>query len=81
MNQILHISIPEKVYSTLERAAKTTQQPLEKVAADWLEQAANAAQDPLMAFIGSISSEPDIRDWAENHDKYIGQNLAESLKG
>ncbi len=81
MNQILHITIPEKVYSTLERAAKTTQQPLEKVAADWLERAAQASEDPLMALIGSMSSEPDVRDWADQHDKYLGENLAESLKG
>ncbi len=80
MNQILHISIPEKVYSTLERTAKTTKQPLEKVAADWLERAAEASEDPLMALVGSISSEDDVRDWADNHDKYLGENLARSLK-
>ena len=79
MNQILHISIPEKVYSTLERAAKTTQQPLEKVAADWLEQAANAAQDPLDGFVGSFSS--GVKDLADQHDEYLGETLSKPLKG
>ncbi len=79
MNQILRISIPEKVYSTLERAAKTSQQPLEKVAADWLEQVADATQDPLDQFIGSFAS--GIKDLADQHDKYLGESLAEHLKG
>jgi hypothetical protein len=74
MNQILHISIPEKVYLTLERTAKTTQQPLEKVAADWLEQVADAAQDSLDQFVGSFAS--GIKDAAEQHDKYFGETLA-----
>ena len=78
MNQILHISIPEKVYLTLERTAKTTQQPLEKVAADWLEQVAKASQDPLDEFVGSFSS--GIKDAATQHDKYLGESFTASLK-
>ena len=74
MNQILHISIPEKVYLTLERTAKTTQQPLEKVAAEWLEQVANASRDPLDEFVGSFAS--GIKDTADQHDKYLGETLA-----
>ena len=79
MNQILHISIPEKVYLTLERTAKTTQQPLEKVAAEWLEQVANASRDPLDEFVGSFAS--GIKDAADQHDKYLGETLTASLKG
>lgn len=78
MNQILHISIPEKVYSTLERTARNTKQPLEKVAADWLERAAQASEDPLNEFVGSFAS--GIKDLADQHDKYLGEAFAESLK-
>jgi hypothetical protein len=74
MNQILHISLPEKVYSTLERAAKTTMQPLEKIAAEWLEQIADVSRDSLDEFVGSFAS--GIKDAADQHDKYLGETLA-----
>jgi hypothetical protein len=49
MSQTLHIAVPEKVFATLERTAKTTRQPLEDIAAEWLERVAAAQDDPLDA--------------------------------
>jgi hypothetical protein len=37
----------------------------------------SAVEDPLEKFIGSISS--NIPDWADQHDKYLGQALADEL--
>jgi Family of unknown function (DUF6979) len=36
-------------------------------------------KDPLEEFIGGISTH--IPDWADQHDKYFGQALADELKG
>ena len=35
--------------------------------------------DPFEKFIGSINS--DIPDWADNHDKYIGEQLMREMRG
>ena len=70
MNQVLQISIPEKVDLTLKRAAKTTQQPPEQVAADFTK----AFQDSLDEFVGSFAT--GIKDAADQHDKYLGETLA-----
>jgi hypothetical protein len=72
MSQTLHIAVPEKVFATLERTAKTTRQPLEDVAAEWLERVAAAQDDPLDAVIGSFSS--DASDWSDRHDAHLGAN-------
>ena len=74
MNQVLQISLPEKVYLRLEQTAKTMQQPLEQVALHWLEQAAEAAKDPLDDFVGAFAS--GISDLADQHDKYLGETLS-----
>ena len=76
MNQVLQISLPEKVYLRLEQTAKTMQQPLEQVALHWLEQAAEAAKDPLDDFVGAFAS--GISDLADQHDKYLGETVAHS---
>ena len=34
--------------------------------------------DPFKKFIGAFKS--DVPDWADNHDKYLGEELAKDLK-
>jgi hypothetical protein len=52
MNQTLQITFPEKVFASLERTAKSVQQPLEQVAAPWLERIATSQDDRWMHWLG-----------------------------
>jgi hypothetical protein len=70
MSQTLQITVPEKVFASLERTAKSVQQPLEQVAAEWLERIAASQDDPLDALVGSFSSTRS--DWAEKHYEHLG---------
>jgi hypothetical protein len=78
MSQTLHITVPEKVFASLERTAKSVQQPLEQVAAEWLERVATSQDDPLDALVGSFSSGGS--DWAEKHDAHLGEAIKRSLE-
>ena len=71
MNQTLQITLSEKAFASLERIAKDAHQPLEEVAAAWLERAAASEDDPLDALIGSFSSCGN--DWSEHHDAHLGK--------
>jgi len=35
--------------------------------------------DPFEKFIGSLHT--DVPDWADNHDKYIGEQLMREMRG
>jgi hypothetical protein len=76
MEHTLVLEIPENMYEPLVKTAQRTGQTLEEVAMEWL---ANAIQpmldDPVESFIGAFSS--PISDWADQHDKYLGQALME----
>lgn len=79
MSQTLTISVPDAVYESLTRAAEETGEPPEALAAQWLTATVQrAANDPLDRFIGAFQSE--VPDWADKHDKYIGEATAERLK-
>ncbi len=73
------IDIPEKIYEPLAKVAKNTGRTPEELAIEWLETASRGvAEDPVEKFIGAFKS--DIPDWADQHDKYIGENLARQSK-
>ena len=79
MSQTLTIRVPDAVYKSLARAAEETGRPPEDLAAQWLTATARrAAEDPLDRFIGAFRS--DVPDWADEHDRYIGEATAEKLK-
>jgi hypothetical protein len=71
MNQTLQITLSDKAFASLERIAKDTHQPLEVIAALWLEQVATERDDPLDALIGSFSSAGS--DWSDHHDAHLGK--------
>lgn len=77
MNQTLHIQLSDQAFASLERTAKDTHQPLEVIAALWLEQAATQRDDPLDALIGSFSSMSS--DWSDHHDKHLGRSAVRQL--
>jgi hypothetical protein len=82
MTQTLLIQLPEDAYQALTRIAGETGAAPEELAAQWVVNAAHTlTDDPLLEAIGSIQSiGGDVpADWADNHDKYIGEALAREM--
>jgi len=80
LGHTLTIEVPQDVYEPLVETARQTGQSPEKLAAEWLVAATRTAtNDPVEVFIGALSS--DIPDWADRHDRYLGQPLVEELSG
>lgn len=74
MEYSLTLELPENVYQLLLKTATQTGQPPEVLAVQWLKQITQQQEiDPLEKFIGAFDS--NIPDWADEHDKYIGQSL------
>ena len=76
MGHTMMLEVPEELYEPLAKTAKRTGQAPEELAVEWLVTAIrNAMDDPVEDFIGAFST--SISDWADQHDKYIGQALME----
>ena len=79
MGYTLTLEIPKHIYEPLMKTAEQTGRTPEELALDWLATASRTAfEDPVEKFIGAFKS--DIPDWADGHDKYIGQTLAEQMQ-
>ena len=78
MGHTLTLEMPEEMYEPLAKTAKQTGQTPEELAAQWLMTAIRSAiDDPVEKFIGAFSS--NTSDWADEHDKYLGQTLRERV--
>ncbi len=78
MGHILKVDVPEEAYEPLARTAKLQGSTPEKLASEWLVTAIRqTADDPIEQFIGAFNS--NISDWTEQHDKYLGQALADTM--
>ncbi len=74
MTHSLVLEVPEDVYLPLVKTAEAAGQKVEQLAIELLTAVARpAADDPVENFIGALHS--DVPDWADAHDKYIGQSL------
>jgi hypothetical protein len=74
MSHELILNVPDPIYEPLANAAKLAGTTPEQVAVQWLEAASSGpADDPLEKFIGALRS--DVPDWADQHDRYLGQAL------
>ncbi len=74
MTRSLVLEVPEDVYKPLAETAERTNREVEELAVELLTVATRrAADDPVENFIGAFAS--DTPDWADEHDKYIGQGL------
>ena len=72
----LILEVPEDLYEPLAKTAKRTGRTPEELAIEWLAIAVQSMlDDPVENFIGAFSS--NVPDWANEHDKYIGQALVE----
>ncbi len=79
MTHSITLEIPENIYRTLDEEAKSKGRKVEEIALEKLRNGESTeTEDPLDKFVGAFRS--DVPDWAENHDKYIGEELAKDLK-
>ena len=79
MGHTLILEVPEDMYEPLAKTAKQAGRTPEELAVEWLVAAIRSAiNDPVENFIGAFSS--NIPDWADQHDKYIGQALMEQIR-
>lgn len=81
MTHSLTLELPDNIYRSLAEKAAAEGRPVEDIA---LEQLANGdaeqdVEDPLDKFVGAFKS--DVPDWADNHDKYLGENLYREMRG
>jgi predicted transcriptional regulator len=78
MGHTLTLEIPEDVFESLEKIAKQTgRTPEEIILHSIATHARQAADDPLDKWIGAFDS--GIPDWADNHDKYIGESILQHM--
>ena len=78
MSHTLTLEIPDGLYEVLKDVASKLGRTPEEMGAEWLARAVErVTDDPLFAFAGAIKS--DVPDWADRHDYYIGQSLAEEM--
>ena len=79
MTHSLLLEVPESIYQPIVEEAEAEGRKVEEIA---LERLANGKpkkiDDPFEKFIGSFDSKG--MDWADNHDKYLGEELAKDLK-
>lgn len=79
MTHSIVLDLPEEIYHLLLETSKQNGKKAEEFAIEILAGLKREKQfDPLEKFIGAFTC--DIPDLAENHDKYIGENLAQDLK-
>ena len=72
MGYTLTLEVPEEVYRPLAESARQQGTTPEELIVEWLVAAIqHAINDPVEPFIGAFSS--NIPDWADQHDKYLGQ--------
>ena len=80
MGHRLILEVPQEVYDPLAAAANRSGATPEELAVAWLTAVSlQAAQDPVEGFIGVVRG--NVPDWAEQHDKYLGEALRDELSG
>ena len=80
MTHSLLLEVPESIYQPIVEEARAEGRKTEEIA---LERLANCKpkkiDDSLDEFVGAFRS--DFPDWADNHDKYLGENLTRETRG
>ena len=78
MGHTLTLEVPAEVYDLLKKSAEHIGQLPEVLAAKLLAEAAERLEnDPLEEFVGTFQS--SVSDWADHHNRYIGQSLKDSM--
>ena len=80
MTHSLLLEVPESIYQPIVEEARAEGRKVEELA---LERLTNGKpkkiDDSLDEFVGAFRS--DVPDWADNHDKYLGENLMREMRG
>ncbi len=80
MGHALQLELPDDVFRSLTKIAEQIGQSPESLATQWLARTSRKLEvDPLDEFIGAFCS--GIPDWADEHDKYIGDSVKARLNG
>lgn len=81
MTHSLTLELPDSIYRSLAEKAAAEGRRVEEVALEKLSNGNSngSVEDPLDKFVGAFSS--DVPDWADNHDKYLGESLYRELRG
>ena len=79
MTHHVTLELSDEIYQPLLETAQLRGQPLETVAQDCLARTLLDKHWPLLRWCGAFES--NVPDLATEHDKYLGQALAEELKG
>lgn len=78
MSHVLQLELPEEIYKPLVKKAKQKGRSPEEIAIEYLKSIPSKLEDdPIEKFIGAFQS--DIPDWADQHDKYLGQTLMKAM--
>lgn len=80
MTHSIVLEVPESIYQPIAEEARAEGRKVEEIALERLAvKKTNPTADPLDEFVGAFRS--DVSDWADNHDKYIGENLVGEMRG
>ena len=80
MTHSLVLEVPESIYQSLVSEAEVEGRTVEEVALERLTvKKPQSAVDPLDEFVGAFDS--GGMDWADNHDKYLGESLMREMRG
>ena len=79
MTHSLVLEVPESIYQPIVEEAEAEGRKVKEIALEGLAvKKPQPTADPLDEFVGAVRS--DVPDWADNHDKYLGEELAKDLK-
>ncbi len=79
MTHSLVLEVPESIYQPIVEEAETEGRKVEEIALERLAvKKPQTMAHPLDEFVGAFRS--DVPDWADNHNKYLGEELAKDLK-
>ncbi len=80
MTHSLLLEVPESIYQPIVEEAEAEGRKVEEIALERLAvKKPKQIDDPLDEFVGAFRS--DVPDWADNHDKYLGENLMREMRG
>jgi len=80
MTHSLLLEVPENIYQPIVEEAEAEGRKIEEIALERLAvKKPKQMADPLDEFVGAFRS--DVPDWADNHDKYLGENLMREMRG
>ena len=80
MTHSLLLEVPESIYQPIVEEAEAEGRKVEEIALERLVvKKPKPNGDPLDEFVGAFRS--DVPDWADNHDKYLGDNLMREMRG